>query len=114
VTTSKNPQTAAIIRLQELPESDCGSVSSNGSRAARPANPALTVFNAPHADEIDSRAGKRAGCANDLSPGRPARSGCFEQKVDAGSPEETRSKRRNWSFGSDSIRTDKRSVCRSV
>jgi hypothetical protein len=35
-------------------------------------------------------------------------------KVDAGSREETTSKRRNWSFGSDSIRTDKRSVCRSV
>src|SRR5689334_5954487 len=38
----------------------------------------------------------------------------FRTRCDAGSREETTSKRKNWSFGSDSIRTDKRSVCRSV
>src|SRR6185436_14846217 len=52
----ENPQTAAIVRLQELPESDCGSVSSNRSRAARPANRTLTLRSERVRAEIDSRA----------------------------------------------------------
>jgi hypothetical protein len=43
-TASKTPRAAAMIRPQELPESDCGSVSPDRSRVARSVNRMLTFL----------------------------------------------------------------------